>query len=309
MQDANDQIAGTCLTFLLEPSILEPRSSTSSPPAYISFEDYATHYWVDHFKECTPSSSTRAEALRLFCGKRDVFEKWISRRGFGESWPAPLYYASYFGLTSILDALVDVGLSKESAATHNACTRAEPFFLNKVTSYGETALQAASLHGHLAIVQRLIEGGADIRQESGDFGTALLAAAIQGHLEIVQLLITKGADINQQSGSYGTALQAASVRGNLEIVELLIKKGANVDLEGDNHATALQAQSALQAASASGHIEIVKLLLKEGANTNQESSYYGTALQAASAFGHIEIIKLLLKEGANINQEGGYLAN
>jgi hypothetical protein len=35
------------------------------------------------------------------------------------------------------------------------------------------------------------------------------------------MLLEKGADINAQSGEYGSALKAASVKGQLEVVQLL----------------------------------------------------------------------------------------
>jgi hypothetical protein len=276
MQDANDQMAGTCLTFLLEPSILEPMDSTSSPLASMALEHYAARYWIDHFNEYTSSPSTRAQAVRLFHGEGGVFENWISRwnhDGGSRTRPAPLYYASLLGLRSIVCALINIGLSKRLSVLNDLYSRAGSFFLNEETGYYRTALQAASVQGHLAIAQMLIEAGADISQESGDYGTALQAAAIQGHLDIVQLLIMGGADINQQAGHYGTALQAASTYGHLKIVELLIRKGANITQEGGDYGTALQA------ASRCGYIEIVQLLLREGANVNQEAGHNRTALR------------------------------
>ncbi|MAD81867.1 MAG: hypothetical protein CL912_02795 [Deltaproteobacteria bacterium] len=41
------------------------------------------------------------------------------------------------------------------------------------------------------------------------------------------LLIEKGADVNTQGGDYGNALQAASEGGHETITALLIERGAN----------------------------------------------------------------------------------
>ena len=43
---------------------------------------------------------------------------------------------------------------------------------------------------------------------------------------IVKLLLEKGADVNVQAGQYGTALQVASLSGHEVIMKLLLEKGA-----------------------------------------------------------------------------------
>ncbi|KAF8222835.1 hypothetical protein L208DRAFT_1320375, partial [Tricholoma matsutake] len=80
------------------------------------------------------------------------------------------------------------------------------------------ALQAASSKGDQEIVKLLIEKGADVNAQGGEYGNALQAASYQGDQEIVKLLIEKGADVNAQGGEYGNALQASE--GHQEIVNL-----------------------------------------------------------------------------------------
>jgi ankyrin repeat protein len=46
-----------------------------------------------------------------------------------------------------------------------------------------------------------------------------------GHDSIVTLLLEKGADVNAQGGDYGNALHAASNRGHDSVVTLLLEKG------------------------------------------------------------------------------------
>ena len=62
--------------------------------------------------------------------------------------------------------------------------------------------------------------------------TPLLLAAESGYDAVVKLLLDKGADINAQGGEYGNALQAASHRGHERVVKLLLDKGANVNYLG-----------------------------------------------------------------------------
>lgn len=59
-------------------------------------------------------------------------------------------------------------------------------------------LQAASTRGYQAIVQLLLEKGADVHVQGGCNMTALQAALRGGHKAIVQLLLEKGADVHAQ---------------------------------------------------------------------------------------------------------------
>ena len=56
----------------------------------------------------------------------------------------------------------------------------------------------------------------------------LHAAAARGHEQIVELLLDKGAEVNAQGGNYGNALLAASYRGHEQTVELLLDEGAEL---------------------------------------------------------------------------------
>ncbi|KAF3925411.1 Ankyrin-1 [Arthrobotrys entomopaga] len=160
--------------------------------------------------------------------------------------------------------------------------------------YG-TVLTAACYRGQEAVVERLLSYGANVNAEGGSYGSALQEACRKGHEKIVKLLILHGANINAQSGFYGFALQAACFRVYENIVKLLILHGANINAEGGSFG------SALQAACFRGHENIVKLLILHGANINAHSGIYGTALQIACIYGHDELVQLLLSSGADVN--------
>ena len=64
----------------------------------------------------------------------------------------------------------------------------------------------------------LLEKGADINAQGGQYVNALQAALFHGHEVIVKLLLEKGADVNAQGGLYGNALQAASHQENSKIL-------------------------------------------------------------------------------------------
>ncbi|KAK8851752.1 ankyrin repeat-containing domain protein [Apiospora arundinis] len=168
--------------------------------------------------------------------------------------------------------------------------------------YGN-ALQAASSRGHKEIVQALLEKGAVVNAQGGRYGNALQAASSRGHKEIVQALLEKGADVNAQGGRYGNTLQAASSRGHKEIVQALLEKGAVVNAQGGRYG------NALQAVSFGGYKEIVQTLLEKGADVNAQGGQYGNALQAASFGGYKEIVQTLLEKGADVNAQGGQYGN
>jgi ankyrin repeat protein len=92
-------------------------------------------------------------------------------------------------------------------------------------------LQAASIHGHLAVVDELLtwQPEIDVNQEGGYYGTALQAAALYSHSNIVERLIQRKANVNAQCGTFGIAVQAAAYRDDWTIVEYLLDSGANIN--------------------------------------------------------------------------------
>ncbi|OCK72824.1 hypothetical protein K432DRAFT_278319, partial [Lepidopterella palustris CBS 459.81] len=63
----------------------------------------------------------------------------------------------------------------------------------------------------------LLDKGADVNAQGGEYGNALYAASDRDHEQVVRLLLDKGADVNAQGGEYGNALQAASYRGHEQV--------------------------------------------------------------------------------------------
>jgi ankyrin repeat protein len=63
-------------------------------------------------------------------------------------------------------------------------------------SQRESALERAASHGDVAVVQSLLDGGADPNAAGRDT-TPLGAAAYQGHTEVIALLLARGADASR----------------------------------------------------------------------------------------------------------------
>lgn len=164
----------------------------------------------------------------------------------------------------------------------------------------DSELLVAATYGDLILIESLLDAGADVNAQGGEYGNALNAASVLGRQIAVQLLLDAGADINAQGGLYGTALQTASANGHLFIVKTLLEARADVNAQSGRFG------NALQAASANGYSLIVKTLLEAGADVNIQSGYYGNALQAASVYGDLEVVQILLDAGADVNAQGGY---
>ncbi|KAH7385298.1 hypothetical protein DE146DRAFT_666750, partial [Phaeosphaeria sp. MPI-PUGE-AT-0046c] len=70
--------------------------------------------------------------------------------------------------------------------------------------------------------------GSDPGKGLKSIATPLYYAALLGLCTVTKLLLDKGADINAQGGEYGNALQAASYKGHEQIVKLLLNRSADV---------------------------------------------------------------------------------
>lgn len=99
------------------------------------------------------------------------------------------------------------------------------------------------------MVQLLLDKGANVNSEGGDFGNALQVASMRGNKEIVQLLLDNAADVNAEGGHFGNALSAATVYGHEEIKQLLLDNGAIVNSEDG-------CRKARMAAKAGGHEDV-----------------------------------------------------
>ncbi|KAI4087071.1 MAG: hypothetical protein L6R37_008361 [Teloschistes peruensis] len=143
----------------------------------------------------------------------------------------------------------------------------------------------------LAAVDEPVTKAVNAKDSSGD--APLSTAAWNGHGEMTKMLLDKGADVNAQGGEYGNALYAASAHGHEQVVNILLDKGADVNAQGGRYG------NALCAASAHGHEQVVKILLDKGADVNAQGGYYGNALYAALARGHEQVVKMLGAADAN----------
>lgn len=95
-------------------------------------------------------------------------------------------------------------------------------------------VHSAAEQGDAESVTRLLEEGTPVDSENASGETALYLAAKRGHVAVVELLLERGADINKtiesSFGSEGTALHVAVNWGHIDVVRLFLDSGADPNL-------------------------------------------------------------------------------
>lgn len=128
------------------------------------------------------------------------------------------------------------------------------------------------------------------RTDSGE-SISLHTASEIGNLAIMQLLLDTGAELNKRKASHRTPLDGVSKQGKIEAARLLIRHGADVNLRDKIGRTALHK------ASRFGHLDIDRLLLGNGADVNVTEVDNWTPLRLASHDRHADVVRLLLERG------------
>ena len=119
--------------------------------------------------------------------------------------------ACFFGHLEIARYLAGKGADINAAATNGS---------------GYNSMTAAVTAGHTAIVQWLLESGADPNYRYGPGYTPLLSAAANGHLEIAKLLLAHGAELHATANDGKSALALATERKHPAVADFLRSKGA-----------------------------------------------------------------------------------
>jgi ankyrin repeat protein len=292
------------------------------------FLEYAAQYWGRH------AISVQDAAFDLVCATildqgllssvsqvLDVSRtrRWLSSHRFPTKINI-LHMLAYFGLHILAEKLLLPPESKNN------------YWVTQKDGKEETCLYVAAKYGQDAMVETLLQSGAEINDEVGKLGSVLKIAIHGGHLSTVKILLDNGADINMNDwpGVYGsTALHLASECDNIEMVQLLLDHGADVTARNFNGHTPVEVAAQREMYSiakllldyrpegvvvtadkprytprllwvcAYGHSKAVKLFLDQGADVNMSIDQGWTPLHAASVWGHLDVVQTLLDNGAD----------
>ena len=170
----------------------------------------------------------------------------------------------------------------------------------------ETALQVAVEHGHIDIVQLLLDKGASIGIED-DGGWNLLSTAVDGgQLDILQLLLGRGASIDLITGddSVGQLMYNAVIKNDSDIVRCLLDSGVDVDiLIRIDACSYFNGRSLLEVALENDNVDMVRILLDRGASIDfiTRDDCVGQLMYKAVKENDPDMIRCLLDAGVDVD--------
>ena len=100
--------------------------------------------------------------------------------------------------------------------------------INTTDMKGFTPLILAVYNEQPAVVNFLLQKGAQLDEGDTAGNTALMGVCFKGYKEIAARLIKAGADVNKRNVNGATALTFAATFGHLEIAKMLLEKGASI---------------------------------------------------------------------------------
>lgn len=191
---------------------------------------------------------------------------------------------------------------------------------------GETPLMTAARTGALPAVKALLSHGASVdAKDDRRAQTALIWAAAEGHAAVVQSLIEAGADFRTRLQSGFTPLLFAARDGRGEVVHVLLKAGADVNETipagkriGYGGRMPPVGAGPLLLAVTNAHFDLASQLLDAGADPNADLTGYTVlhtlaavrnpgvgdndpAPEGSGSMSSLELLKKLAARGANLN--------
>lgn len=167
---------------------------------------------------------------------------------------------------------------------------------------------AVIISGDLLGLKHLLAKGLSLQARDERGSTLLLAAAFHGHLAIVEFLIQQGVNVNEGNQVNYTPLMTAGREKRVEVVEALLRAKADPEIIAQGMKAV---HWALMNTIPKGPpwetearlIEILKTFKRFGANLNTKGERGNTPLMDAAWWGLPSVTEFLLKDGAKTNEK------
>jgi ankyrin repeat protein len=152
----------------------------------------------------------------------------------------------------------------------------------------ETALECAVDRGHLHIARYLVGEGAQVNKEDGSWSYALQLACVTGSQAMVELLLEAGAEGVTPDEYVHSPLMCTATRGHVGAMRALLAHGC-----GDIDAHGSGGRTALWLACEYGRMNAVLVLLEAGADMKIADRWGRTALDRARESGRHDCVAVL----------------
>jgi len=162
---------------------------------------------------------------------------------------------------------------------------------------GEAPLHVAARRWDVAMVERLVDHGADVSRRRADGATPYALAQLYGNPEIAAWLLAHGA---VDELSLLERFIAACARGDRPAADALLAAHPSLrsELTPEHHLM-------LHRPAESGNTRVLETLLACGFEPNARDNERVTPLHRAAMGGHVDAVRVLLEHGADINALDG----
>jgi uncharacterized protein len=204
--------------------------------------------------------------------------------------------ARQYRLAPRIRIIIDAADAGDLAKVQAELSR-DPSLATAANDTGDTALHHAAMRRNLAVVQALLDAGADPDPIRGDGYRPIHLALMRDFVAVGAVSDGRAiADLLLARGARYTMFLAALLEDD-EFIRRTLARGGTAEEEDTNH------HRPISAAARRGDLELVRLLLEHGADpcTPEEGAPRGQALWNAVYYDYYDISELLLRHGADPN--------
>ncbi|XP_033285895.1 ankyrin repeat family A protein 2 isoform X2 [Orcinus orca] len=136
--------------------------------------------------------------------------------------------------------------------------------INHTDDEGFTPLMWAAAHGQIAVVEFLLQNGADPQLLGKGRESALSLACSKGYTDIVKMLLDCGVDVNEYDWNGGTPLLYAVHGNHVKCVKMLLENGADPTIETDSGYNSMDLAVALGYRSGNPWVAFISYDIEKG---------------------------------------------